>query len=33
MKTPQRLVYKHFAAIEIACDTHVNSDLTDRIDS
>ncbi len=24
MKTPQRLVYKHFAAIEIVCDTNAN---------
>ena len=33
MKTPQRLVYKHFAAIEIACDANVNSDLIYRTDS
>ena len=25
MKTRQRLVYKHFAAIEMACDTNLNS--------
>ena len=33
MKTPQRLVYKHFAAIEVACESNVNSDLIYRTDS